>query len=131
MGSDVIHGVVVVVCCGGRYLMIRRAAGVIAPGAWCFVGGALEDGESQAEAVRREFREEVGGAVRPVRKIWESTRPDGRLVLHWWEAELADDRLEPNPAEVAELRWCTAEEIAALPGLLESNRAFLGRDRGI
>ncbi len=118
-------GVVVVVARGDRYLMIRRAAGVVAPGAWCFVGGAIELGESQEEAVRREFAEEVGGRVRPVRCIWEYRSPDDRLHLYWWESELLDDVLQPNPDEVAELRWCTTSEVAALPDLLPSNRTFL------
>ncbi len=119
------EGVVVVVERGGRYLMVRRADGVIAPGAWCFVGGAIEPSESEAQAVMREFREEVGGDVRPVRRVWQYTRPDGKLQLYWWLAELVDDRLRANPAEVAELRWCTPDEMEALPQLLESNRLFL------
>lgn len=121
----VTHGVVVVVQREGRYLVIRRGPGVIVPGAWCFVGGAIEPGESEAAAVAREFREEVGGRVRPVERVWEYVRPDGKLRLFWWRAELLDDALHPNPAEVAELRWLTPAEIKRLPGVLESNLAFL------
>lgn len=121
------EGVVVVVCRAGRLLLIRRAPGIRAGGAWCFVGGAIEPGESQADAVQREFREEVGGRVRPLRKIWEYRRPDGGLLLHWWSAELLDERLTPSAAEVAELRWCTPEEAMQLPGLLDGNREFLRR----
>lgn len=120
-----VYGVVVVVARGGRLLVIRRAAGVVAPDAWCFVGGAIEAGETEPEAVVREFREEVGGAVRPLRRIWNYTRPDGKLHLSWWLAELGSAHLRPDPAEVAELRWCTPAEIAMLPNVLESNRAFL------
>lgn len=118
-------GVVVVVRQGGRYLVIRRAAGVAAPGAWCFVGGAIEPGEREQDAVVREFREEVGATVRPVRRLWQYTSPDGALCLHWWLAEWSGEPLQPDAAEVAEVRWCTAGELAALPGLLESNREFL------
>ena len=130
-GGDVIQGVVVVVHRAGRFLMIKRAQGILAGGAWCFVGGSIEHGELQAEAAVREFREEVAGVVRPTRKIWEYTRPDGKLLLHWWLAELDDGPLIANPAEVAEIRWCSPEEIESLPDLLESNRAFMnevGRD---
>ena len=123
--DTVVHGVVVVVHDGRRFLLIRRSAQVVAPGAWCFVGGAVEPGESQAAAVVREFREEVGGDVTPVRLVWEYTRPDGRLCLHWWLAVLRTPALTPNPSEVAEVRWCTPDEAAALPGLLDSNRLFL------
>ena len=105
--------------------MIRRAAGVIVPGAWCFVGGGIHPGESPEEAAVREFAEEVGGRIRPVRWLWEYTRPDGKLHLDWWLAELLDDELRPNPAEVAELRWCTADEIERLPGVLDGNLQFL------
>ncbi len=119
------QGVVVVVRRGPRFLMIRRAAGIPAGGAWCFVGGAIEPGESQKDAVVREFREEVGGTVRPVARIWQYTRPDGKLHLYWWLAELDDDELCPNPAEVAELRWCTPDEVEALPGILDGNVSFL------
>ena len=130
-GGDVIQGVVVVVHRDGRFLMIKRAQGILAGGAWCFVGGEIEDAESQAEAAVREFREEVGGAIRPVGKIWEYTSSDGKLLLHWWLAELDDAPLTANPAEVAEMRWCMPDEIESLPDLLESNRTFtreVGRD---
>ena len=89
------------------------------------MGGAIEPGESQQDAVVREFDEEVGGTVRPLAVIWEYTRPDGGLHLYWWLAELVDDELHVNPAEVAELRWCTPDEIEALPGILDGNVAFL------
>lgn len=119
------HGVVIVVSRAGRYLVIRRAEGILAAGAWCFVGGGIDAGETQEVAVVREFREEVGGSVRPIRKVWEYIRPDGKLHLHWWLVELLEGALLPNPHEVAEMRWCTVAEILELPDLLESNRQFL------
>ena len=123
--SRVVEGVVVVVLRDARFLVIRRAPGTLAEGAWCFVGGAIEPGESQPQTAIREFREEVGGGVRPLRRLWEYTRPDGGLRLYWWLAQLTDDGLVANPAEVAEMRWCTPAELLDLPGLLESNRAFM------
>lgn len=119
------QGVVVVVHRAGRFLMIRRAAGVLAGGCWCFVGGAIEPGETQPDAVVREFAEEVGGHVIPLRKIWEYARPDGKLLLHWWLAELGDEVLRANELEVAEVRWCTLAEIETLPDVLESNVRFV------
>lgn len=119
------EGVVVVVRQGDRFLMIKRAPGILAGGAWCFVGGGIEPGEPQHEAVVREFREEVGGLVQPLRKVWEYHRPDGNLLLHWWLAELIESELLANPHEVAEIRWCTLSDIAELPLVLESNRQFL------
>lgn len=118
------EGVVIVVVREQRFLMIRRAEGILAGGAWCFVGGAIEAGETQVQAAVREFREEVGGTIRPLRKVWES-RPSPSLVLHWWLAEMNGDALAANPTEVAELRWCTTAEAEALQPLLEGNREFL------
>jgi 8-oxo-dGTP diphosphatase len=127
MAARVKEGVVVVIRDDRRLLIIQRAAHIFAGGAWCFVGGGIEPGETQAEAVAREFTEEVGGAVTPGRKIWEYLRPDGRLRLHWWTAELISDpaTLQPNAEEVAALRWAAPDEVARLSGLLESNRRFL------
>jgi mutator protein MutT len=118
-------GVVVVVRRAGRLLVIRRAAHIVAGGAWCFVGGAIDPGETPEQAVVREFQEEVGGQVRPVRPIWHYMRPDRSLRLEWWLAELDGEELTPNPAEVADLRWCTPDEIEELPGILENNLTFL------
>jgi 8-oxo-dGTP diphosphatase len=123
--DEVQQGVVVVVHGNGRFLMIRRAAKVLAAGVWCFVGGAIKPGETQSEAVMREFAEEVGGRVRALRKIWEYGRPDGKLLLHWWLAKLERGALKPNPLEVDELRWCTPAEIELLPQVLESNVHFM------
>ncbi|MFO0840506.1 MAG: NUDIX domain-containing protein [Phycisphaerae bacterium] len=120
-----VEGVVIVVSRAARLLLIRRAEGILAGGAWCFVGGAIEADESQEAAAEREFAEEVGGRIRPLRKIWEYRRPDGRLLLHWWHADLLHDALTPNPAEVAELRWCATSEIRLLSPLLRSTTEFL------
>ncbi len=115
----------VVVRAADQFLVIRRAEHIPAGGAWCFVGGAIEPGETQRGAVVREFAEEVTGVVTPRRKIWELRNLGHNLLLHWWLADLQDARLEANPAEVAELRWCRLAEIQRLPNLLESNRLFV------
>lgn len=52
----------VVVACrhpDGRWLLIRRSATVRVPLRVCFPGGWIDAGESQADAVRREMREEL------------------------------------------------------------------------
>lgn len=120
-----VEGVVIVVAREGKFLMIRRAPAVRAGNAWCFVGGAIEAGESQELAGVREFREEVGGEIRMVRKIWEYTRPDGGLRLHWWLAELVSEGFTLNASEVTEMQWVALDEARRLPGLLESNAMFL------
>jgi len=121
------RGVVGVVQWDGRWLMIRRAEGIRAGGWWCFPGGAIEPGESPADALVRELREEVGLTVRPIRQVWFWRRPDDGLELLWWLAVPADDdvALTCEPAEVAEARWLAPADVASLHPLLENNRAFL------
>jgi len=125
-----LHGVVGILLRGDRMLLIRRAAHIVAGGAWCLPGGALEPGETPADALVREWREELGMAVRPVREVWRSTRDVDGLVLHWWLVEPAssdDWTTHPNPDEVAEARWLTLAEAIELPDLLPTNHAFLHR----
>lgn len=109
----------------GRLLVIRRAAGVIAPLMYCFPGGGLEPGESEAEALVREMREETAVTVRPVRRVWRC-RTAWNVELAWWLARLpVGVEPVPDPAEVASIHWFTPAEMAAQPALLPSNREFL------
>ncbi len=119
------RGAVAVVVRKRRFLVIRRSRFVVAPQAFCFPGGAIENDESQQQALVREIREELGVTILPERRIWESVTP-WHVQLSWWLAQLDPDaKLTPNPAEVESVQWLTPEEMARLPGLLESNRHFL------
>jgi 8-oxo-dGTP diphosphatase len=109
----------------GRMLVIRRARSVVAPLVYCFPGGGIEAGESEEEALVREFQEEVGVEFLPLRRLWQCVTP-WKVELAWWLGELAPGAVPvANPAEVESIHWLTPEEMAALPDLLESNRAFL------
>jgi 8-oxo-dGTP diphosphatase len=119
------QGAVAVVVRNGRFLVIRRSATVVAPGAFCFPGGGIEVGETEEQALVREFREELGATIVPVRRVWRSTTR-WQVELAWWLGELAiDGMLALNPAEVDSVHWLAADEMLALAELLDSNRAFL------
>ena len=119
------QGAVAVVVRDGRFLVIRRSAAVVAPGAYCFPGGGIQAGETEEQALVREFREELGAAIVPVRRVWRSTTR-WQVELAWWLGELAvEGELEINPAEVDSVHWLAPDEMLALAELLESNRAFL------
>ncbi len=118
------RGVVGVIVEHGRLLVIRRAQEVVAPGKLCFPGGAIEPGETETEALVRELREELGIAVRPVRRLWESTTPRG-VTLAWWLAERNGQLCVPNPHEVESVEWLSPAELLRQADLLESNRQFL------
>jgi 8-oxo-dGTP diphosphatase len=119
------RGAVAVVVRDARFLVIRRSAQVVAPGAFCFPGGGIEGEESEELALVREFWEELGVAIRPLRRLWTSVTR-WQVQLAWWLGEL-DPTLEllPNPAEVESVYWLTREEMLARPNLLASNREFL------
>ncbi len=119
------RGAVAVVTRGPRFLVIRRSQAVVAPGAYCFPGGGIEEHESEEQALVREIREELGVTIEPIRRVWESVTP-WKVRLSWWLSQMAPNAtLTPNPAEVESVRWCTAGEMGALPDLLASNHAFL------
>ncbi|MCZ7648142.1 MAG: NUDIX domain-containing protein [Planctomycetota bacterium] len=123
------HGVVALLPApDGRHLFIRRGWSLPrAPGVWCFVGGEVEAGETYAEAVVREVREEVGLAVRAGEPFHESLSPNGEFRLHWLRVELLDAEaaVTPHPQEVAEFRWLTFAEALALEPMLPTLRAWL------
>ncbi len=108
-----------------RLLVIRRSRLVAAPRMICFPGGGVEAGESDSQAVCREFREELSAEITSVRQIWSNQTASG-ILLSWWEAHLRPDQaLRPNPAEVEEVFWASVAELIRLPDLLPTNQEFL------
>ena len=105
-----VHAVIVACQRNGRWLLIRRSQHVSAPGKVGFPGGALEQGEQEADAVIREMHEELSVEVRPIARVWRFDFPTSPMTLFGWQAELLSDTVEPNYQEVAEVMWLTVEE---------------------
>jgi 8-oxo-dGTP pyrophosphatase MutT (NUDIX family) len=119
------RGVVAVIVRDERLLVIRRSHLVRAPQKFCFPGGGVEAGETDAVALIRELQEELTVPVVPLRALWSSYTPSG-VQLAWWLAGLPRDVVPfPNPAEVESFHWLARHEIRALPELLPTNHAFL------
>jgi ADP-ribose pyrophosphatase YjhB (NUDIX family) len=104
----------------GRLLLARHADG----DHWGLVGGALEPGESPAEAAVREAREEIGVDVRLRRLVdvfggpdFEVTYGNGDQVAYMlalFEAEIVAGTLTPDGDEVVEAAWFDPDSLAAL-----------------
>ncbi len=119
------RGVVGIVLRDGRMLVIRRSRSVVAPRVYCFPGGGIQGAESEEEALVREFREELGLRIRPVRRLWQCVTP-WKVELAWWFGRLPPEAVPAaNPDEVESVHWLTPAEMAQLPDLLASNREFL------
>ncbi|WP_047813433.1 NUDIX hydrolase [Rhodopirellula islandica] len=119
------RGVIGVMFREEKLLIIRRSLTVNAPGKLCLPGGGIEAGESEEEALVREMQEELTIDVTPRRLCWRSVTPWGTR-LAWWLAEFPDQvDPVPNPEEVSEVHWMTANEIVQARGTLPSLPEFV------
>ena len=108
----------------GRLLLIKRGH---APGAglWSLPGGRIEAGETDAEALVREMREETGLAVEPGQLVGTVRRPaqDGDVLdIRDYAATVTGGTLHAGD-DAAEARWVAPGELESLPlteGLVEA-----------
>jgi mutator protein MutT len=86
-------------------LITRRPKEAILGGFWECPGGKIEPGESSEQCVVREFREEVGLAVRVLEALpmIEHIYPHGQVKLQPFLCQLITG--EPANLAVAEHRW--------------------------
>jgi len=97
----------------GRFLVTRRPQGVHLAGLWEFPGGKIDAGETHAEALAREMREEldteieIGGLLLNVTHAYD----DRTVALYFYRCAL---RGEPRPRLGQEMRWVPRGELATL-----------------
>lgn len=114
MGSRVIAVVCALIERDGRLLVAQRPPGKMLANKWEFPGGKLEPGEAAETALAREIREEVGLEVEVGGRLPAITHDYGDVVISLIPYCCVVRAGEPHPHEHAAIRWCTAEEIAAL-----------------
>ena len=143
-GTLIISGVsgAVIPCVGavikdekGRLLLVKRGH---EPGAglWSLPGGRIEPGETDAEALVREMREETGLEIEPGPLLGAVRRPaaDGNVLdIRDYAATITGGTLIPGD-DAADTRWVSAAELDSLAiteGLVEAltNWGVLGRER--
>lgn len=122
-----LFAVAAVVVREGRVLLVRRRQPPHA-GQWSVPGGVQEVGETIADALRREVREETGLeiAVGPLLDLADLLVPDGdgrveyHYVIAYYRAAPTGGHLRPGDDAEA-VRWVTLAEVAGagLPPRLE------------
>ena len=118
----------------GRVLLAERPAGKHMAGWWEFPGGKVADGESDAAALERELREELGIEARAHRQIAALGHeyPDRIVDLTLWHASIAHG--EPRGLDGQNLKWVDCRALAAerlLPAdqpLIPALQALSSRD---
>lgn len=115
------RGAIGVLVQDGRCLLVRRALHLTKGGLWCFPGGHVERNETSRMAILREMHEELGVDVQPLRKLGAVRVLDSGYILAVWHVDLRSGELRPNPAEIMDITWCTANQIGAFDGGLASN----------
>jgi len=97
----------------GAFLVTRRQHGVHLAGLWEFPGGKCEAGETHAECLVRELREELGvdAAIGPEILATSHDYTDRHVELHFLRGEL---RGEPVPQQAQEMRWVRRTELSQL-----------------
>ena len=104
----------------GRYLAARRTKPDWAAGRWEFPGGKVEAGESDADALVREIREELGVGIAVGARVPGEWPLHDDLVLHLYVATLTGG--EPQPLDHHDaLRWVPPENFDEVDWL-ESDR---------
>ncbi|NOT45143.1 MAG: (deoxy)nucleoside triphosphate pyrophosphohydrolase [Acidobacteria bacterium] len=98
---------------GTRLLVTCRPSGVHLEGYWEFPGGKVHPGETHAEALDREMREELDAGVEVLDLILETRHeyPDRVLVLCFYRCRLLGT---PRPLLGQELRWVERDDLGSL-----------------
>jgi 8-oxo-dGTP diphosphatase len=113
-GADtVIVVVAAIIEQGDRFLLTRRQKGAHLEGLWEFPGGKIDAGETHAEALARELREELDVDVEVADLRFHTTHDyDDRIVaLYFYQCRL---RGTPRPLLGQQMRWVPRGELAAL-----------------
>ena len=102
----------------GTILVAKRTRPADVAGLWEFPGGKLEEGETPAECLVREFQEELGYGIVVAERVGASTRDSGDqpLRLTSYLATPSDPCTVPPPRDGThdEVRWVTRDELLAM-----------------
>ena len=98
----------------GDRILLARSPG-FPKGLYSVLAGFVEPGESIEEAIVREVREEVGIEVQNVRYFGSQPWPFPNSLMVGFTADYAGGELTPEPGEIEDAGWYTAEELPEIP----------------
>lgn len=112
----------------GRVLIAERPAGKHMAGWWEFPGGKVAPGETDAQALVRELREELGVDAQPGAEIMTLTHeyPDRVVDLVLWRASAAG---EPRGLDGQQLKWVHPHSLG-LEQMLPADQPFIAALQG-
>lgn len=101
----------------GAFLVQQRLPGKSRALLWEFPGGKVEPGEQEPRALERECREELAVGLEVGRRLWSCVHEYADLVVELvlYAARIREGEGVPRPLGASELRYCTPEEMKALP----------------
>jgi 8-oxo-dGTP diphosphatase len=108
----------------GELLVSLRHPKGTRPSQWEFPGGKVEPGESEAQALVREIREELGVKASVGTLVRRIVHPYGDLDVEiaFFRTDIVEG--DPRPLSMAELRWVPRAELVTLD-FLEADLEFV------
>jgi 8-oxo-dGTP diphosphatase len=99
----------------GRYLITQRRSTAVLPLMWEFPGGRVEEGETDAHALKREVRHRLDAEIEVGKLISFVSHPYEHYVvdLFLYECKLYGETL--NASNVNAYRWVTSAEFDQFP----------------
>ncbi len=98
-----------------RFLVQQRLPGKSRANLWEFPGGKVEPGETDETALARECQEELAVELKVGARLWSTTHEyeDLTVQLELFAADIESG--EPQPLGAQALKFCTPNEMQALP----------------
>jgi len=97
----------------GAFLLTRRLEGTHLAGRWEFPGGKLHAGETLAECLAREIREELDAGIDVGPEILATVHeyPDRSIELRFFRCALTSDA---KPTMGQEMRWVARRDLPSV-----------------
>jgi 8-oxo-dGTP diphosphatase len=107
-----------------RFLVQQRLPNASRANLWEFPGGKIEPGETEAQALVRECREELDVGLVVGRKLWSTVHdyPDLTVELELFAADITEG--QPKPLGAQALQFATVTEMKQL-SFCEADRPLL------